>query len=116
MIPTAHDLDPCPNGCDDLVLWTMTEHGRRMAVEARPDEQGNQAVYKDGPGTWRSRALNGTDARRVEPYEHTYKPHIATCSRRHVQQSLPGLAAAGGTSPRTRRRRPARRRYSRKIP
>jgi hypothetical protein len=113
VIPTRNDLEPCPTDCGVYVLWTVTDHGRRMAVDARPDEQGNQAVYRTGPGTWRSRSLDGADARPPEPHEHTYRPHIATCSRRHIQQSLPGLAVAG-TSPRTRRR-PARRRY-RKIP
>jgi hypothetical protein len=113
VIPTRHDLEPCPLGCDAAVLWTTTEHGNQMAVDSTPHQKGNQAVYRDGPGRWRSRSLDGAEARPPEAYEHTYRPHIATCTRRHIQQPLPGLTAAG-TSP--RRRRPARRRYPRKIP
>lgn len=107
MIPTAHDLEPCPTGCGTAVLWTVTEHGRRMPVEAEPHEAGNQAVYRTGPGTWRSRSLDGADARPPDPWEHRYRPHIATCTRRHLQQTLPGLP--GSDRPRTRRRAPARR-------
>ncbi|MFI9558838.1 hypothetical protein [Nonomuraea endophytica] len=107
MIPSYHDLDPCPTGCGASVLWTMTEHGRRMAVDARPDERGNQAVYRDGAGRWRSRSLDGAEARPADPWEATYRPHVATCPKRgSAQPSLPGLPAG---RPRTRRRAPARR-------
>lgn len=113
MIPTDHDLEPCPAGCAALVLWTMTEHGRRMAVDAAPDETGNQAVFRDGPGRWRSRSLDGANARPLDPWEHRYRPHIATCTRRTAQPAIPGLP--GGGRPRTRRRAPARRPYLRKY-
>ncbi|MFB4294824.1 hypothetical protein ACBI99_44845 [Nonomuraea sp. ATR24] len=114
MIPNRNDLEPCPADCGAAVLWTVTEHGRRMAVDAEPHELGNQAVYRTGPGTWRSRSLDGADARPPDPWEHRYRPHIATCPRRHIQQAIPGLPRSGGSPPRTRRR-PARRRYPRKI-
>lgn len=107
MIPTPHDLEPCPAECGELVLWTTTEHGHRMAVDATPDEVGNQAVFRNGPGGWRSRSLDGADARPPDPWEHRYKPHIATCpSRRPVQPTL--IVLPGGRS-RTRRRAPVRR-------
>ncbi|MCK2214261.1 hypothetical protein MF672_010730 [Actinomadura sp. ATCC 31491] len=107
MIPTPHDLDPCPHGCGELVLWTITEHGRRMAVDAEPHELGNQAVFRTGPGGWRSRSLDGADAPRLAPWEHRYKPHVATCTApRPAQPAIPGL---GGGRPRPRRRAPARR-------
>jgi hypothetical protein len=105
VIPTPNDLDACPRGCGALVLWTITEHGRRMAVDAEPDDRGNQAVYQNGPGGWRSRSLDGRDARRLDPWEHRYLPHIATCTRHAVQEALPGLPAV---RPRTRRRAPRR--------
>ncbi|NJP93937.1 hypothetical protein HCN51_31635 [Nonomuraea sp. FMUSA5-5] len=106
MIPTPNDLKPCPHGCGALVLITITEHGRRMPVEATPDETGNQAVYRTATGTWRSRSLDGADARRLDLWEHRYRPHVATCTHRAVQQAIPGLPAG---RPRTRRRAPARR-------
>lgn len=115
MIPKRHDLEPCPNGCGAAVLVTVTEHGRRMAVDAEPHPQGNQAVYRTGTGTWRSRSLDGADARPPDPWEDTYKPHVATCTRQVVQRPLPGLAAVISLPPRTRRR-PARRRYTRRDP
>ncbi|MEV0586347.1 hypothetical protein [Nonomuraea sp. NPDC050310] len=106
MIPTRHDLEPCPHGCGEPVLWTMTEHGRRMPVDAQPDELGNQAVTRDGTGRWKSRSLNGRDARPPDPWEHTYRPHVATCTEPPPRQlALPGLPGR----PRTRRRAPARR-------
>ncbi|WP_327587066.1 hypothetical protein OHA25_08645 [Nonomuraea sp. NBC_00507] len=113
MIPTRHELELCPAGCGQLVLMTTTEHGRRMPVDAEPHEIGNQAVYRDAPGRWRSRSLDGADARPLDPWEHRYRPHIATCPRRTVQQPIPGLPAGG--RPRTRRRAPARR-YPRWMP
>ncbi|MFF0867651.1 hypothetical protein ACFYUV_38220 [Nonomuraea sp. NPDC003560] len=113
MIPTPTELEPCPDRCGALVLWTLTEHGRRMAVDAEPHEKGNQAVFKNGPGGWRSRSLDGAESRALDPWEHRYKPHVATCTRRTAQQAIPGLPAAG--RPRTRRRAPARR-YPRWTP
>lgn len=109
MIPTPHDLEPCPAGCGELVLWTITEHGRRMAVNTTPDELGNQAVYRAGTGTWRSRSLDGADARPPDPWEHLYKPHIATCpsSQRPAQPTL--VVLPGGRRSHTRRRAPVRR-------
>lgn len=107
MIPSPTELEPCPAGCRELVLITMTERGRRMPVDAQPHPDGNQAVYKDSVGRWRSRSLTGADARPPEHLESTYKPHVATCTCRAVQQPLPGLP--GGGRPRTRRRAPARR-------
>ncbi|WP_214327869.1 hypothetical protein [Nonomuraea sediminis] len=89
MIPTQHDLDPCPAGCGAAVLWTTTEHGRPMAIDPTPDERGNQAVYRDGPGRWRSRSLDGADARPPDPWESTYRPHVATCTNH--QPPLPGI-------------------------
>ncbi|MFB4285674.1 hypothetical protein ACBJ59_61180 [Nonomuraea sp. MTCD27] len=112
MIPTPTELEPCPNGCGELVLITMTEHGRRMPVDAQPHPDGNQAVFKDGTGRWRSRSLSGRDARPPEHLESTFMPHVATCTRRAVQQTLPGLP---GGRPRTRRRAPAQR-YPRWTP
>ncbi len=113
MRPTRHDLAPCPNGCGDPILWTRTEHGERLAVDARPDPRGNQAVMRDGLGRWVSRSLDGAGALPPHPIEHLFKPHFRKtgCKRlRDVQPELPGLiptnVVAIGT--RTGRRRSRR--------
>ncbi|HZX37998.1 MAG TPA: hypothetical protein VFF37_06630 [Streptomyces sp.] len=109
MRPNRHDLRPCPTDCGQPVLWTKTEHGERMAVDARPHPDGNQACWKDGLGVWRSRSLDGAGAMPPAPHEHTYKPHIATCTRKQpVQAAIPGLPAnvvGIGTAQRRRRAR-----------
>ncbi len=94
MIPSSHDLEPCPHGCGAEVLITITEHGRRLPVNRFPDPEGNQAVWCTGTGTWRSRALNGRDAMRLLTYEDLFMPHVATspaCTTRPRQTPLPGL-------------------------
>ncbi|MFG1873365.1 hypothetical protein ACGFIV_00830 [Sphaerisporangium sp. NPDC049003] len=102
MVPSSHDLEPCPYGCGEEVLVTITEHGRRLPVNPGPDPAGNQAVWCAGTGTWRSRALNGRDAMRLLGYEDPFVPHVATsptCTPRPRQTPLPGL-----TIPSARRR------------
>jgi hypothetical protein len=66
--------------CGKAILWTVTRHGRAMAVDARPDDKGNQACYRTAPRTWQSRSLDATDAQPLQPYEHRYVPHVATCT------------------------------------
>ncbi|WP_067171147.1 hypothetical protein [Microtetraspora niveoalba] len=94
MRPTRHDLTPCPNGCGERILWTRTEHGERLAVDAQPSADGNQAVMKNGLGRWISRSLDGAGALPPSPYEHTFKPHFrkSGCAKlRPAQPELPGL-------------------------
>ncbi|GAA5076576.1 hypothetical protein HNP84_007346 [Thermocatellispora tengchongensis] len=108
MIPTRSDLEWCPYGCRRLVLVTITDHGRRLAVEPTPDPAGNQAIHRTGTGTWRSRALNAADAMPVQTYEHVFMPHVAASPACRPapppQRPLPGLVLAGGR-PRPRRYR-----------
>ncbi|PSK52411.1 hypothetical protein B0E38_04737 [Streptomyces sp. 111WW2] len=66
--------------CGSDVLWTITDAGKRLAVNARPDPEGNTAAYRDGTGTWRSR--RPTDELPMAPWERLYMPHVATCSAR----------------------------------
>ncbi len=35
MLPTRHDLTDCPNGCGERILWTRTEYGESLAVDAK---------------------------------------------------------------------------------
>ncbi|MEU8279534.1 hypothetical protein ACFYOK_29540 [Microbispora bryophytorum] len=107
MRPTRHDLRPCPNGCGERVLWTRTEHGERLAVDANPAPDGNQAVMKDGTGRWASRSLDGAGALPPHPIEHRFKPHFRKdgCrALRDVQPELPGLIPSNVVAIATRRR------------
>jgi hypothetical protein len=79
-MPSARDLAACTT-CAAAIVWTVTEAGRRMAVNAAADDQGNQAVHKDVQGILRSRALNGTGAVELRPHEWRAMPHAATCTR-----------------------------------
>ncbi|GAA1015840.1 hypothetical protein Aple_010480 [Acrocarpospora pleiomorpha] len=116
MIPGRHDLTPCPQGCGRQVLWTRTEYGERMAVEARPDPTGNQAVMKDGLGRWVSRSLDGAGALPKHPVEHLFRPHLIKtgCPRlADVQPELPGLIPSNVVALGTGRARSGRRRARR---
>lgn len=66
--------------CGGDVMWTITDAGRRLAVNPTPDPDGNTAAYRDGTGTWRSR--RPTDELPPMPWERIYMPHVATCSAR----------------------------------
>lgn len=66
--------------CGRGVLWTITEAGRRLAVDPEPDEAGNTAVYQDGAGTWRSR--RPTNERPLTGWERLHTPHVASCPYR----------------------------------
>ncbi|MBT3164029.1 hypothetical protein HTV80_13005 [Streptomyces sp. Vc74B-19] len=67
----------CPD-CRAPVLWTITEAGRRLAVDPTPNELGNTAAYRDGVGTLRSR--RPSEELPLLPYERLYMPHVATCA------------------------------------
>lgn len=63
--------------CRRPIRWGVTTNGRRQPVDLGEDEDGNVAVYRDGTGTLRIRALgaDGTPA----PYERRAMPHAASC-------------------------------------
>lgn len=68
---------PC-RGCGRPILWTTTVRDRRLPVDPVPDPAGNQAVYRDGLGVWRSRVP--TRELPVAPFEQLHMPHMATCT------------------------------------
>lgn len=79
------------DGCRLEVLWTITEGGKRLAVDPTPDPgRGNTAVYRDGTGTRRSR--RPTDEMPLMGWERLHVPHIATCGTR---QSAPAPTRPG---------------------
>jgi hypothetical protein len=66
--------------CHRDVVWTVTDAGKRLAVDPEPDETGNTAVYRDGTGTHRSR--RPSDDLPTMAWEKLYVPHVATCPAR----------------------------------
>ncbi|MBT2453316.1 hypothetical protein [Streptomyces sp. ISL-86] len=66
--------------CHREVLWTVTDAGKRLAVDPEPDDTGNTAVYRDGLGTYRSRRPSDELPRMA--WEKLHIPHVATCPAR----------------------------------
>ncbi|MDT0567877.1 hypothetical protein RM704_10415 [Streptomyces sp. DSM 3412] len=79
-LATCHD-------CRRPILWTITEAGKRLAVDPDPDSAGNTAVRCDGVGTWRSR--RPTTELPINGWERLHMPHVATCPNRAEQLALP---------------------------
>lgn len=78
-MPIDHDAVRC-DWCHALILWTVTAAGRRLPVDAEPNEAGNVAIYRDAPGTLRSRAI-AADRPGLDHLERRMMPHAASCSR-----------------------------------
>ncbi|MEC3995234.1 hypothetical protein VSR01_17495 [Actinacidiphila sp. DG2A-62] len=81
--------------CYREVLWTVTDAGKRLAVDPEPDETGNTAAYRDGTGTFRSR--RPTDELPIMAWEKLYVPHVATCTarQRRATQKRPAVLPPG---------------------
>lgn len=80
-------LIPCRD-CRRPVLWTITEAGKRLAVDPEPDSAGNTAVWRDGTGAWRSR--RPSDELPLTGWERLHMPHVGTlCPARAEQLELP---------------------------
>ncbi|GHA28889.1 hypothetical protein GCM10010372_30960 [Streptomyces tauricus] len=92
---------PCRD-CRRPILWTITEAGRRLAVDPDPDPAGNAACWRDGTGAWRSRRPSADLP--LCGWERLHMPHIATCPDRIEQLALPiGVASLDA---RRRKKRP----------
>lgn len=86
-----------PSICADCrrpVLWTITEAGRRLAVDPVPDPAGNSAVRRDGTGTYLSR--RPSEELPIMGWERLHTPHVATCGGR---PTAPARPAAPGSLP-----------------
>ncbi|MFI6813234.1 hypothetical protein ACIBG7_12520 [Nonomuraea sp. NPDC050328] len=91
MIPQGYELSLC-GLCREPILWTVTDAGRRLAVDPKPAPTGNTACYRVGPRAWKSRALHGAEALPRQPWEDVFMPHVATCARANpVQAELPAV-------------------------
>jgi hypothetical protein len=76
--------------CHHRVNWALTEANRKwLALDPVPDENGNQAAYRDATGKWLTRQLGDGE----EPYRHEkrYMPHLVTCAAARKQQSPAAL-------------------------
>ncbi|MEV7282854.1 hypothetical protein [Streptomyces sp. NPDC093111] len=76
---SSHDVSSC-DSCGERIRWTVTATGKRQAVNADPDLNGNLGVYADGTGRLRSRGLS-TERPALEHLEWRAMPHAATCTR-----------------------------------
>ena len=75
------DLAQCRmRGCGMAIMWTTTERGKMLAVNADPARDGNTAVWKDAFGVLRSRLV--TKARPRVGLEKLMKPHATSCFAR----------------------------------
>lgn len=65
------------SACGKPVTWAFTVNGKRLALDPDPDENGNQAAYRDHRPAWLTRQLRDNE----EPYgyERRHMPHVATC-------------------------------------
>ncbi|MEW2068453.1 hypothetical protein [Streptomyces sp. NPDC007346] len=73
--------------CRREVLWTITEAGKRLAVDPEPSPEGNAAVYRDGTGTRRSRRPSAEMP--LMGWERLHVPHIANCPGRGRPPAVP---------------------------
>lgn len=82
-------------GCRREVLWTVTDAGKRQAVDPEPHTNGNCAVYRDGTGTYRSR--RPSEELPLMGWERLHMPHVATCpaQRRAAAPARPGTLPPG---------------------
>ncbi|MFF9269126.1 hypothetical protein EF913_28445 [Streptomyces sp. WAC04189] len=94
-MPSDHDVVLCDD-CLERIRWAITVNGRRQAINADPDPEGNLAVHRDGTGTLKVRVLT-KERPTLEHAEWQAKPHIATCRSprpRTRQPSRPGRRGA----------------------
>ncbi|MGW4300386.1 hypothetical protein ACWEHT_11475 [Streptomyces sp. NPDC004646] len=95
-MPSDHDVVLCDD-CSARIRWARTVHGRRQAVNADPDPEGNLAARTDGLGVLRVRVLGG-ERERLEGGEWQAMPHAATGCRPRPRaartSSRPGRRAA----------------------
>ncbi|MFJ2731434.1 hypothetical protein [Streptomyces sp. NPDC087317] len=95
-MPSDHDVAIC-GGCNSRIRWAITVNGKRQAINADPDREGNLAAHTDGTGTLKVRVLTA-ERPTLEHAEWRAMPHAATgCRPRPRAQrssSRPGRRAA----------------------
>lgn len=74
--------------CAHPIRWATTAAGRRQALDAAPNPDGNLAAYTDGTGRLRVRVLTG-ERPALEHAEWRAMPHAATCTRPQPRRTIP---------------------------
>lgn len=63
--------------CGASIIWAVTEHGRKIPVDAKPIAEGNLVLDED--------CFDGLRARHVRDvegaFEERYMTHFATCAQ-----------------------------------
>lgn len=77
--------------CGATIRWTVTDAGKRSAMNPMQDDKGNTAVYRDGLGVWRSR--RPTEELPITPWEKLHTPHVVTCTPASPHRTPPPLPA-----------------------
>lgn len=77
--------------CHRPVLWTVTDAGKRLAVDPEPNQDGNTVAFRDGHGVFRSR--RPTEELPAAAWEKTYMPHVATCPKKPQPRATTAPAA-----------------------
>lgn len=69
--------------CQKPIVWARTEHGKWLALDPKPNPDGNQAAWQDSDQTWRTRQIGPNAGPDDKPYdfEKRYMPHLpgTTC-------------------------------------
>lgn len=74
----SHRYSTCQGvACRGLILWVLTEGGKRMPVDPEPAPDGNVLLTRQPDGTVRARVLTGSDP--IVEGRITYRPHHRTC-------------------------------------
>lgn len=71
---------PCRR-CRKPVVWARTERNKWIALDPKPDPNGNQAAWQDSDGIWKTRQISPNAGANDKPwdFEKPYMPHVATC-------------------------------------
>lgn len=56
--------------CNAPIIWALTETGRQMPIDERPDPKGNLELYRSG---------TSVRVRVTMPGQGRHRPHFATC-------------------------------------
>lgn len=64
------------SSCDAQIVWTTTERGSKMPVDATPTDDGTVAVWVEGPVV-RSSVISRLAPHLIKGTRH--KSHFATC-------------------------------------
>jgi len=58
--------------CGALIVWALTEGGKRMPVDTQADPEGSLALWR-AEGEWRTKVIQS------DWHGPRYRPHFATC-------------------------------------